>query len=261
MLGGINNVSQQLASIYNANNSLLAETLSRIASGKKINTPSDDFAGYARSVALGQDVSGYERVKEDLTEAKAVADVAAKAGNSIYEDLTRMKELEELWSATGASTDDQAAYAAEFNALKSAITDTINNSSYDGTKVVDAGTAISVALDPDGAGSFDVSFASGDIVSVSALTISGGSTAIQDELDTATLFVVKAEGYADHAARNMDMTDTIIQSKEAAISLITDIDEAEEMNKSIELQIRQQASIAMIAQANVARQGIISLYT
>lgn len=58
----------------------------------------------------------------------------------------------------------------------------------------------------------------------------------------------------------MDLTDIAINSKEAAASLITDIDEMKELALATDLQIRQQASIAMMAQANVSRQGILQLY-
>jgi flagellin len=260
MLGGINNVSGQLASIYNANNASLADTLSRIATGKKINKPSDDFSGYARAQSIQQDVAGYATVKENLTEAKAVADIASAAGNSIYEDLSRMKELAELWGGSGASDEDKSNYAAEFNTLKTAIARTITNADYDGTGLVASGTAISVDTDPDGNGSFAVDFAAGDIPDASALNISSGTTAVQTELDTATLYVVKAESYSDHASRQIDMTNTIIQSKRSVMSMITDIDEAEELSNSTNLQIRQQATISMLAQANFAQQSIISLY-
>lgn len=264
MLGGVNSVASELARVYNSNNALLADTLTRIASGKKINRPSDDFVGYARSMSIAQDIDGYQRVKQNMTEAKAVADIASEAGNSIYEDLTRMKELQELYAAAGATADDQAAYSAEFTALKSSIAATVANSQYDGTQLVAAGTAISVDIDPDANGQFEVFFSAGDIVDTSALTITGGTTAaaaIQTELDTATLFVVKAESFSTSAQRQIDMTDTVIQSKQAIKSLITDIDEAEEMTNSIEMQIRQQASIAMLSQANLARQSIMNLYT
>jgi flagellin-like hook-associated protein FlgL len=260
MLGGINSVTGQLASIYNSNNSLLAETLSRIASGKKINRPSDDFTGYARSQNIEQDIGAYARVKENLTEAIAVADIASSAGNSIYQDITRMKELTELYQANGVSDDDKAAYAAEFEALKTSVADTIGQTYYNGSQLVASGSSISVALDPEGNGNFVIDFDAGDIPDASGLYISSGSTALQDELDTATLYVVKAESYSDHATRQMDMTDTIIQSKKSVVSLITDIDDAEELSNSINLQIRQQATVAMMAQANAAQAGIISLY-
>jgi flagellin len=255
MLGGVNAVTQQLSAIYAANNQQLAEVLQRIASGKKIGTPSDDFAGYARAQHLGIAVEQYQKVKQSLTEAKAVADVAATAGNSIYDDLTRMKELAQLW--VGALPDDKNVYAAEFNGLKAAIATTISNSTYEGKHVVASGTAISVAADPQGAGHFTVDFGANDIPTASTLYISNGTPAVQTQLNTTTLYVVKADSFSEHASRQINTTDTIVQSKKAVISLITNIDEAEELSNQTELSIRQQATVAMIAQAN-SLQGIVA---
>jgi hypothetical protein len=50
MIGGIDYSSIRLASAYNFNSQQLSDTLSRIATGKKISKPSDDFAGYARCI-------------------------------------------------------------------------------------------------------------------------------------------------------------------------------------------------------------------
>jgi flagellin-like hook-associated protein FlgL len=258
MLGGINTVPRQLSAVYAENNQKLAEILQRIALGKKVAVPSDDFAAYSRAQELNTSVEQYGKVTQDLTEAKGVADVAADAGNSIYDDLARMKELAQLW--VGASGEDKSAYAAEFNALKSAIAATKSNSTYEGTHVVASGAAISVHTDPSGLGHFTVDFAAGDIPDASALYISNGTTAVQTELDTSTLYVVKAESFSEHAARQMAMTATIVQSKQSVISLITDIDDAEEMANSTEMSIRQQATIAMIAQANALQGAVARLY-
>jgi flagellin len=263
MLGGVASLTQNLAAIFNQNNTRLADVLQRIATGKKVNVPSDNFSAFSRAASMLNDVEQFARVKENLTEAKAYADVAVDAGNSIYEDLDRMQELNTLYNTSGATTEDKAAYTAEFNTLKSAIARTITNSNYDGTHLVATGTAISVATDPGNHGAFSVDFAAGDIPSATALTIGAGTTisaAIQTQLDTATLYVVKAESYSEHATRQLALTDTIIQSKKSVISMITDIDEAEELSQQTDLVIRQQASVAMLAQANLVQSLVSQLY-
>ena len=80
ILGGLNTVSQTLAGVYNQNNRIYADTLSRIASGKRIQRPSDDFVGFIRAQTMSTDVSGFEIVKQKLTEAKGIAEMMAQAG-------------------------------------------------------------------------------------------------------------------------------------------------------------------------------------
>ena len=65
------------------------------------------------------------------------------------------------------------------------------------------------------------------------------------------------DNLVDH---QVNVTDTVIQSKQAAYSEVAEIDDAKEMAKQTALNVRQQASVAMMAQANMAQQGIMRLF-
>jgi flagellin-like hook-associated protein FlgL len=140
----------------------------------------------------------------------------------------------------------------------------IANTSYDGTAAYSAATLESVALDPDGTATLDIEFVAGDIANPATPTISGTEaddiTAIDTQITAATSYLVKAEAYDKSIDRQIRISDTIIQSKQSAISMMTEIDEVEEMNKKTDLLVRQQASIAMMAQANVSRSSIARLF-
>lgn len=261
MIGGVNSVTSGLASIYNANTRALSESLGRIASGKRIQKPSDDFAGYIRSRVLLNDVSGFAIVKQDLQKAKGIADYAVETGTAIMDKLSRQKELAALYAAT-TDTDEQAVISAEFSNIITELDDLMAEAQYDGTPVVAAATLETVELDPDRAsGAFDITFAAGDIIETDPLVllVTDEST-VDTEIATATNYLTKAQGFSEDLQRHMDLTDIVINSKEAAASLITDIDEMKEMATATDLQIRQQASIAMMAQANISQQGIMQLY-
>jgi flagellin len=266
MLGGVNTVAQQLAQVYGANNQKLAEVLSRIASGKKVRQPGDDFAGYTRARQLETEVGQYGAVKADLAEARGVAQLAAEAGEGLYEDITRMKSLVGLWWDAAGDADAQASYKAEFDALKAAIQDTLDNTKYDGRKVVDAAFSYTVATDPQHSGQIDISYAAADILSAGALTIGSGSkaaeqAAVSAEIAKAAGYLEKSDHFVTMIERQSAMTDTIIQSKQSVITLITDIDEAQEMSNATEMNIRQKASVAMLAQANMLHAAVGRLYS
>ncbi|MBN1982051.1 MAG: hypothetical protein JW795_11000 [Chitinivibrionales bacterium] len=280
MIGNSTTISSQIASIYNSNTNKLAEVMGRIASGLKISKPSDDFVGYLKAQKLQTNIDGYSTVKEDLTEARGVASMAVEVGNGIYEDLGRMKELAtmvaELDPLVPEEADDIATYNAEFVGLARSIVDTIDNNKYENTAVVSAATLKSVYLNPDNTtDTLSITFDASDIISITSATVSAwdlsatddgaGDVAktaadVQTELDKITSYVVKAEGYVSKIDRQIDITDTIMESKEASKSLITDIDEVAEIQESTKLQIRQQASIAMLAQANLLNSSIARLY-
>jgi flagellin len=278
MIGGIDTTSIRLASAYNANNQLLADTLTRIASGKKISRPSDDFTGYLRSNRLQNDVDSYTKIKENLTSAKAVTGTAVEVGNSIYEDLVKMKDLLTSYYNTADSADDneeRSAIQTEFNAVKNNLTSYISNTKYSGTTVYSAATLETVSLDPDGTGQLAITFAAGDIAVPATPTLTGfvvgdaattatnqtsELAALNTQITAATSYLVKAQSYDKSVDRQLRVSDTIIQSKQSAISLITDIDEVSEMNKQTDLMIRQQASISMLAQAQLSRSAITRLF-
>jgi flagellin-like hook-associated protein FlgL len=179
-----------------------------------------------------------------------------------------MKELATLYS--GGTVDEKIAYNAEFEALGASIMDTVNNNKYSGTKVVSAATLATVYINPDNiTDTLAIAFVAGDVISdVSTAAwnldgVGGGpktAANVQTEINTITSYLVKAEEYVDKIDKQVTITDTIIDSKEAAKSLITDIDDAKEMALATEMQIRQQAAVAMIAQANLIHANIARLY-
>jgi flagellin-like hook-associated protein FlgL len=263
MIGGTNSVTSGLASIYNANTRALSESLGRIASGKRIQKPSDDFAGYIKSRSLLNEVSAYTIVKQDLLKAKGYADYAMEAGTAMMGKLERVKELAVLYAST-SDPDEQALYVAENLAIRDEITALVADSFIDNNAAFQVGSLIDVELDPVGVGgTFNVAFVATDYptaAEILLLVVTDGGTTADAAIGKVTSYLTKASGYSEDIQRHMDLTDIVINSKEAAASLITDIDEVKEMATATDLQIRQQASIAMIAQANISQQGILQLY-
>ncbi len=261
MVGSAGSVYSGIVSAYNANANALSEALARIASGKKFRNASEDFIGFIRSRNLQADIGGYRRVREELTGFKAYTTAAVDTASAIYEDLAEMKSLVQQYAGTG-DADLQAEYESEFNALKTQVSKALSSTNVDGHLVTSSGVDIaSVSLDPDGAGSITMNFT--DIASMEAgLTIDAedADTQIQTEIDSMLTYLSEAKAYDGVADRQLQLTDTIINSKQAVLSLITDIDEAEEASAMLDLSVRQQAGIAMLAQGNILQNSLLKLY-
>jgi flagellin-like hook-associated protein FlgL len=94
----------------------------------------------------------------------------------------------------------------------------------------------------------------------------GGGTAtsivdqIDAEIENMLSYLSEAKAFDAIASQQLKLNDTIISSKEAVKSLITDIDEAAETSRMIDESVRQQAAVSMIAQANMSRQSVLKLY-
>ena len=262
MIGGPNPIAHTLSSIYASNNQAIADSLVRIASGKRVRVPSDDFAGFSRASDLQTDVIAYLQVKQDIEEAKGVATYAAQVGNDLAEDFDRLKELQELYTLAAGDSVKQATYEAEYDATIDRIADTIDDSYFDLVQVYRAGVSLtSVEINPENSSLVvDVqATAVGDQTSINNIANVAASD-IQNELNNAQVYVAEMESFATLLQRHLNLTNTIISSKESTISAITDIDEVEELSALTILQVRQEATIAMLAQANIIQGYAAHLY-
>jgi flagellin-like hook-associated protein FlgL len=259
MINTNTSVASLLSNIYSSNNAALTASMSKIASGKRVATPGDDFAAWIRASGQSTDVAGYKNIKQDLQEAKALVDYGKGVGNTIMEDLTRLKELADLYGQT-SDTDKQASYTAEYDTIVDRITAAKAGSYYDTTQVYQAGALTTVNINTEGAQNVSVTTtAIGDETAVNDITTAttGG---IQNEINNANTYVAEMESFSKVLDRNLNLTDTIISSKNATISALVDVDEVEELGKVTNLQVRQAASVAMMSQANVSQAGLARLF-
>ena len=249
-------IASVLSNIYTANDTSLNDSLSKIASGKRVQSPSDDFAGYARASGLNQDISQYNQVKQNLQDAKSYTDYGTAVGNNVLSDLTQMKDLATSFANTTDATQ-QAALTTQFTSLQAGIADQIANSKYDGTQIYATTLAKTVNLDTNGTKMTITPTAVGD---ASALTIGGGAVAVQAEITNAQQYVSDMQSFGTQITRQSNLTDTIISSKQATVSAIMDVNEAEEESNVTNLQVRQQATVSMMSQANLAQSAIAKLF-
>jgi flagellin-like hook-associated protein FlgL len=254
-------ISQSIAAAYNANNQTLAETLARIALGKKVDKPSDDFVGYVRAQNYTADISTYEQVKQDITNIKSLTAAMQDVGNTMYQGIEQLRAYARKYAAT-TDPDEQQAYTEKFDALKTSLDNTITASTYDNNGVVtplyQTGSHGTVTVDATGT-ALDITITNA-VASPGGLAVTDGDANFNTELSAAASYLVQAEGFGKVLDLQSKLADTIINSKEAAKGMITDIDDVKEINKATELQIRAQAGVAMLSQANVARAALVRLY-
>jgi flagellin-like hook-associated protein FlgL len=260
MIGGVNTISSSLASIYSQGNQQLADTLTRISTGKKFQNAAEDIVGFSRANTLSQQISDYGDVKQNLTSAKTLTSAAAQVGSSVYEDLTKLQSYATKYA--GASASEQAQYKAEFDALKTSISTTLTNSAVDGTSIATTGSKGVINLDPNGS-TLDIDFsAAASAATIGAFNIANvGATDISNEVNSALTYLAEAKGYSKVIDNQISLNNTVVNSKEAVKSLITDIDDAAEMAKYNDQSVRQQAAISMISQANMSRQAVMRLFS
>ena len=264
MIGGTGSITYQLTSVYAANTNALADALAKLASGKKFNSAADDFYSFIKSRNVLSDIAGYENVKENLTSFKTFSSAALQVASTVYDNLSKMKDLAVQYIGTNDATL-KSEYKADFDALKTEVTNALDNTYVDGVKITVKNTDVKIVeLDPDGNGKLKMNFLDiANSTNIGNFDITHTATIVNDvqtEIDSMLTYLSQAKSFDNITSQQINLTDTIINSKKAVESLISDIDEAEQTGKIVDLSIRQQASVALMSQANMIQSAISKLY-
>lgn len=129
----------------NMNNNLknMNELQNQIATGRKINKPSDDPGGLVRSLRLRSDITANEQYLANISDSLSYMDTTESAMDNLTSVVNRVREL--TVQAANGTNDDSAlqSIAEELTQLQEQIR-TVSNSTY-GSKYVFAGSNVTEA--------------------------------------------------------------------------------------------------------------------
>jgi len=253
----------------NASNSAAAMTsqaMTRLSTGKRINSASDDAAGLAIATSMTSQINALNQGVKNANDGISLSQTAQGSLDEVTNMLQRVRTLAVQSQNSTYSSDDRSNMNSEVSALKDQISNIVSNTKFNGSAVFsgastdtsfsiqagnDAITLTSKGLGWDsGKSSLDVS---------SASSASSTVTAVDDllkkvEATNATLGA--GQNQLQSAVNNMTNTSTNLS---AARSRIQDADYSAESTAMAKAQILSQASTAMIAQANQSQQNVLSL--
>lgn len=232
--------------------------------GRRVGANSDDIIGLARAASFSFDATAYQAIKSDLEDAVNLADVAIEAGEDAYDALVEMERLAEAYAAQ-SDPDVKQVTEDEFEAQAAIVENLKTTATYNGIPVFRASNTnplMSIDLDPHGNATFDIQFDATDIPDVSGFDLSGGTTAddVRAEIEKITTYRAKAQSFGEQASSYYDLVDVVINSNEAAGSVVRESNEVKELARLTDLQVRQQTLEAMSAQANVIRSVAAKLF-
>ena len=257
-------------------NKSMETSMERLATGKRINAAADDAAGMAISTRFDAEIRGYNQAIRNAADAQAMIDVGEGALIEVTNILQRMRELAVQASNDTASAADRDALDIEFQDLISELSKIEDSTTWSHTQLLDGsgGTAGAFTFL---IGTGHTETAASDVLTVTFedLTTMTGTSAATD-VDTranamaaivaidADIVLVNAEraqlgaksNRLGHAIDNMTNISTNLS---AAMSRTVDADFAAESTNLARTQILQQASMAMLAQANASKQGVLQL--
>ncbi|HEY6889000.1 flagellin [Solirubrobacter ginsenosidimutans] len=248
--------------------SAASKSMEKLSSGYRINRAADDAAGLAISEKMRGQIGGLAQAQRNAQDGISLVQTAEGALTEVHSMLQRIRDLKVQSLNDTLATEDKDAIAAEVSQLSTEIGKIGSDTAFNGTKLLDSATALN----------FQVGANDGETISASAFAVSGGSgissiAAVSDgaslssvgvsDIDAAINDISKArasfgavQNRLEHRLNNLA---TYQENLTASESRIRDVDMAEEMTKFTKLNILQQAGTSMLAQANQAPQGVLSL--
>ncbi len=235
------------------NTQATSKNMEKLSSGLRINRAADDAAGLAVSEKMRGQVRGLEMAQRNVQDGISYVQTAEGAMNEVSAMLVRMKELNVQKENTTYSTSDKSNINQELEALGDQIDLILTDTKFNGISIQSGAT-------------IQANDASQKIVinGVSSAGFSGltsGSTLGQIETAIENVATERAklgamQNRLEYTSNNLGTT---VENLTAAESRIRDTDMAKEMVELSKNQILLQASQSMLAQANSAPQGVLSL--
>jgi len=259
-------------SSYSVNKSM-EESMARLSSGKRINSGSDDAAGLFITKRMAGEIQGLNQAVRNAADAQAYLATTEGAMDEVHTILLRIRELAVQASNGTYTAQDRVALQAEVGDLQSEINRIATDTTFNNIGVLSgaASTGITFQIGADNTQTMTVSVARVTIstmgVAIStANQLTNASTAMAyiSTIDAAISIISTDRGtYAaamnrlDHAIANMQNVATNLSMAKGRIE---DADFAAETSNLARVQVLQQASMAMLAQANASKQNILSLF-
>ena len=270
-----------------AANSALSTAMERLSTGKRINSAKDDAAGLAIASSMTAQIRGMNQGIRNANDGISLAQTAEGALDEVSNMLQRMRELQ-VQSQNGTySTTDKANIGAEQEALAQQIQSVVAETQFNGKKLFDtASNTVSVQAGANTNDTISISLPQlneayaaaaagppatpekGQLYQIVNFAATGATARLQGSLDltkfdkalsqvaTARSGLGAAQNRLESAVNNLTSNATNLSD---ARSRIEDADFSTETTALAKAQILNQASTAMLAQANQSSQGVLKL--
>jgi flagellin len=255
-------------------NNQLAVHQTRLATGRRLNESADDPAGFNLANTFDVRRQSLQTVLNAIGDAKNVLATAEGGLKKIQDILVKMqnKALEARSDTIGAAQRD--AIQAQLDAYVQEIDDIVAQTQWNGTGLIGGSGSVGslgFLTGPDGSrtvwstsgytaadlgvDALDVTGASG-----SATNISNALTAIESAIDLVKSGIANTGAFGARLSFKEEALTVQYTNTEAAYNRIMNANMAEEQVEASKYLILQQTATAMLAQANMAPQFLLTLF-
>lgn len=265
------NANRQLGIVGNN----LAKSTEKLSSGYRINRAADDAAGLAISEKMRAQVRGLNCASDNAQDGISLIQTAEGAMDQQHAILQRARELVVQAGNTGVLDDGQTSGSGEddfqkiqdeLNELQKEFTRINEQTEFNKKKLLDGTYTdqyLQVGANDDQGISVTINKTDWTAPTVTGGAAGSGSALLKDNIDEAIKSVTTERSKLGAIQNRLEYTvkvdDNTAENMQAAESRIRDTDMADEMTRFSKESILQQAATSMLAQANQANQGVLSL--
>ena len=143
MLGINSNINSLVAQQnLNGSQSALSQAITRLSSGKRINSAADDAAGLAISTRMQTQINGLGQGVSNANDGVSLIQTASSALSSLTSSLQRIRTLAVQASTGTMSSSDQAALQKEVAQQIQEVNRIASQTTYNGTNILDGSAGI-----------------------------------------------------------------------------------------------------------------------
>jgi flagellin len=267
--------------LLDENSARLTQSIQRMSSGIRINKASDDAAGLAISEGLRSDIRTLRQAKRNANDGMSLVQITEGALQEQGNILIRLRELASQSANGTVGSTERASMQLEFSALRDEVDRISSTTEFNGQGLVDGSLASSVSssdhvliqigltnhansrMNLNTAVNLTEMTSTGLDIHNLSLTSADDALVALEVMDTAINTMVASRGkigaVQNRLATSVSSLSLAIENYTAAESQIRDADMAFEIAELTKNQILVQASTAMVSQANMIPQGVLSL--
>lgn len=251
----------------------LQKSTEKLSSGYKINRAADDAAGLSISEKMRNQIRGLNKASDNAQDGISLVQTAEGALNEVHSMLQRMSELS-VQAANGTNdTTDRSSINDEVQQLKTEIQRVGSTTQFnkmnilDGTFSAGANKLLQVGANANQTIQIDISALQSvvgsslmsNLKTETATNAQSAITVVQSSIEKLSKLRSKLGAVQNRLEHTVANLDNISENTQSSESRIRDTDMAEEMVQYSKNNILQQAGQSMLAQANQANQGVLSL--
>lgn len=263
------NTNRQLGITTNG----LQKSTEKLSSGYKINRAADDAAGLSISEKMRNQIRGLNKASDNAQDGISLVQTAEGALNEVHSMLQRMSELAVQASNGTNASQDRTALDNEVQQLKTEIERVGTTTQFNKMDILTGDFSsnnektLQVGANQDQVITIAISALTSTVGSALDTTVKVGTasaaqssiTIIQNSITNLSALRSKLGALQNRLEHTVANLDNISENTQSAESRIRDTDMAEEMVQYSKNNILQQAGQSMLAQANQANQGVLSL--